>query len=301
MTPGGVDREWLEFVAHLMSTRLVELPVEPIAHQLNRTFRGVGCAFSTPRTTGSLDGGLFAPDTQLDGLKAEFGLRQEGSVAPLQRVRRVHPIVRLHPIRLHYRATGCAPLLQVSDVPSRFVDHAIRGAWLEATAAWRCSEQIVFPLASGGDRAFALARDQRFHPQEMEAAGRIWRLLIGLDRQVQALACSRTCSAAAQVVRLTPRELAVLGQLAAGLTAVSIARRLSMSPRTVHKHLEHVYAKLGVTDRLSAVLRARDAGILPGHGDAQGARSRPDPSEKTRRDAVDENGRGHVARAPSEA
>jgi hypothetical protein len=30
----------------------------------------------------------------------------------------------------------------------------------------------------------------------------------------------------------------------------------------VHKHLEHLYRKLGVRDRLMAVQRARDAGVL---------------------------------------
>jgi DNA-binding CsgD family transcriptional regulator len=65
--------------------------------------------------------------------------------------------------------------------------------------------------------------------------------------------------------RLIPRELAVLDQLADGLTAASIGRRRwASSVRTVHKHLERVYAKLNVADRLSAVLRARDAGVLPG-------------------------------------
>jgi DNA-binding NarL/FixJ family response regulator len=45
-----------------------------------------------------------------------------------------------------------------------------------------------------------------------------------------------------------------------GMTAVAIAHRLDISPRTVHKHLENLYAKLGVSDRLGAVLRLRDAG-----------------------------------------
>jgi len=31
----------------------------------------------------------------------------------------------------------------------------------------------------------------------------------------------------------------------------------------VHKHLERVYAKLGVSDRVSAVLRAQRLGLLP--------------------------------------
>ncbi|MBM7809251.1 helix-turn-helix transcriptional regulator [Saccharothrix algeriensis] len=62
---------------------------------------------------------------------------------------------------------------------------------------------------------------------------------------------------------LTDRELAVLGVLAEGLTADAIARRMDISPRTVHRHLQHLYRKLGTTDRLSAVLRAQSLGLLP--------------------------------------
>jgi DNA-binding CsgD family transcriptional regulator len=61
---------------------------------------------------------------------------------------------------------------------------------------------------------------------------------------------------------LTRQESAVLGYLADGLTASAIARRLGASPATVRKHLQNVYAKLGISDRLGAVLRARDLGLL---------------------------------------
>ena len=56
---------------------------------------------------------------------------------------------------------------------------------------------------------------------------------------------------------LTARELEVLELLAQGLLATSIASRLSLSPRTVHKHLGNIYDKLGVHDRLVAVSLAR--------------------------------------------
>jgi ATP/maltotriose-dependent transcriptional regulator MalT len=42
-----------------------------------------------------------------------------------------------------------------------------------------------------------------------------------------------------------------------------VARRLVVAERTVHKHLERVYAKFGVSDRVSAVLRAQRIGLLP--------------------------------------
>lgn len=51
---------------------------------------------------------------------------------------------------------------------------------------------------------------------------------------------------------LTERELQVLDLLVQGMLATSIAARLDLSPRTVHKHLGNIYEKLGVHDRLVA-------------------------------------------------
>lgn len=52
---------------------------------------------------------------------------------------------------------------------------------------------------------------------------------------------------------LTPRENDVLGWLAKGKTNRDIAEILGMSPRTVNKHLEHIFVKLGVETRSAAV------------------------------------------------
>ncbi|WP_345062657.1 helix-turn-helix transcriptional regulator [Leifsonia kafniensis] len=54
---------------------------------------------------------------------------------------------------------------------------------------------------------------------------------------------------------LTPRELTVLTLVAAGSTNAAIAGHLSCSPRTVAKHLEHVYSKLHVSNRAAAAAR----------------------------------------------
>lgn len=52
---------------------------------------------------------------------------------------------------------------------------------------------------------------------------------------------------------VTARESEILEALAAGLTPTQVARRLEISPRTVHKHLEHAYRKLGVTHLAAAI------------------------------------------------
>lgn len=55
--------------------------------------------------------------------------------------------------------------------------------------------------------------------------------------------------------RLSVRERQVLQLVVEGCTDRAIGHRLDVSVRTVHKHLEHAYAKLGVNNRTSAALR----------------------------------------------
>jgi DNA-binding NarL/FixJ family response regulator len=60
---------------------------------------------------------------------------------------------------------------------------------------------------------------------------------------------------------LTPREAEVLSWLAKGKTNRDMAEILGMSPRTVNKHLEHVFEKLGVETRAAAAaLASRELG-----------------------------------------
>jgi DNA-binding NarL/FixJ family response regulator len=61
---------------------------------------------------------------------------------------------------------------------------------------------------------------------------------------------------------LTPREIEVLRLLAGGLTNRQISRELVVSAATVKVHIEHLLAKLGVSDRTQAAVRASRAGLL---------------------------------------
>jgi DNA-binding NarL/FixJ family response regulator len=69
-------------------------------------------------------------------------------------------------------------------------------------------------------------------------------------------------AAAPGPVGLTGRQRQVLALLGDGLTVQAIARRLCLSPRTVGKHLERMYRRLGTSDRLSTVLQAQRFGLL---------------------------------------
>jgi DNA-binding NarL/FixJ family response regulator len=61
---------------------------------------------------------------------------------------------------------------------------------------------------------------------------------------------------------LTPREMEVLALLAAGRSSKEIALRLVISPRTVSTHVQHILAKLDVSNRARAIALAHRAGLV---------------------------------------
>jgi len=62
--------------------------------------------------------------------------------------------------------------------------------------------------------------------------------------------------------RLSPREREVLELLTKGQTNREIARKLTVSVSTVKIHVEHILAKLEVSDRTQAAVRAIEMGLL---------------------------------------
>jgi len=63
-------------------------------------------------------------------------------------------------------------------------------------------------------------------------------------------------------VDLTSREIEVLKQASLGLTVGQIGTRMTLSPRTVETHLANAYRKLGARNRVQALSRASNLGLI---------------------------------------
>ncbi|RYC03822.1 helix-turn-helix transcriptional regulator [Nocardioides zhouii] len=116
-------------------------------------------------------------------------------------------------------------------------------------------------------RLAVFARPDRFSHDDFELLRFCAGPLGAVDRHLHLLDDGRTApaerSGQADSAGLTRRELEVLALLSQGLMARSIGLSLGVSPRTVNKHLGNVYRKLDAHDRLVAVKKAQDFGILP--------------------------------------
>jgi DNA-binding CsgD family transcriptional regulator len=86
------------------------------------------------------------------------------------------------------------------------------------------------------------------------------RVLEAVGREVGAFFKVRPC--VPDDAGLSPRELEILELVAEGLSAAEIASRLVLSRETVRTHIRNLHAKLGVGDRVSAVVKAMRAGLI---------------------------------------
>jgi DNA-binding response OmpR family regulator/DNA-binding CsgD family transcriptional regulator len=120
-----------------------------------------------------------------------------------------------------------------------------------ATADWLQAQTVR--VATGDDLLpYTLARSGRRLVFALhEATGDDEWLVVLTESSDQA-----TIEAIAVAFRLTAREAEVLYWVVRGKTNRDIGDILTLSPRTVHKHLEHVFEKLGVETRTAAASMA---------------------------------------------
>jgi len=177
-------------------------------------------------------------------------------------IRAQEVLARLHTHARNARITRMArDAVDVAGMGVVFVDTRGRIAWRSPQAAlWlHALEEPVAPgllpasleaaLAPGAAIAVGTATGMRLSVRNLGAAALgETMLLFAIQRERPA---ARLADAA-----LTPRETEVLSWLAKGKTNRDIGEILGTSPRTVNKHLEHIFEKLGVETRAAAAALA---------------------------------------------
>ena len=152
-----------------------------------------------------------------------------------------HPLVRFHGYgggRVTQRISDCLP-------PAQFRRTALFNDYYRRIGI---DHAVALPLRVGAGMlvSFVLNRSRRdFAERE--------RALLDLLRPQLA----RLYARATRLDRLTARESQVLHWVALGKSDRQVAAILGISPRTVQKHLQNVYPKLGVESRTAAALAAR--------------------------------------------
>jgi ATP/maltotriose-dependent transcriptional regulator MalT len=136
------------------------------------------------------------------------------------------------------------------------------------------NHQLAFPLQVGDfdlDSLLVSRADRDFTDQELDLAELLHPVLTALAVHFKTAESAGGHPVDGPVEDLTAREMTVLSLLTEGLTAEALGRRLRISPRTAGKHLEHIYRKLDVCDRLMAVQRARELGLITASPDSSQA------------------------------
>jgi HD-GYP domain-containing protein (c-di-GMP phosphodiesterase class II) len=177
--------------------------------------------------------------------------------------------VRLHPYYVERILIRCGPLKELAEVASSHHERMDGSGYHRKAKA---------PSLSAGARllgtadAFRAMTEPRPHrpalshseaTEELDRACREGRLDTPCARAVlEAAGQAHKPSRSAWPAALTDREIEVLRLLATGLSNKLIARRLTISPKTVGHHVEHIYAKLDVSTRPGATLFAMEQGLV---------------------------------------
>lgn len=117
---------------------------------------------------------------------------------------------------------------------------------------------MSIPFGSGGEvaRVIACRDSEGFSDGEVEAARLLQPVLTGCLRQSRMMEQLRTDPLSEEAMRergLTAREAEIFCRLASGKTSQAVGQELSISVRTVEKHVQNIYARIGARNRSEAI------------------------------------------------
>jgi DNA-binding NarL/FixJ family response regulator len=128
-------------------------------------------------------------------------------------------------------------------------------------------DEIVFSAMQAGARGYLLkgaAQEEIDRALKAVVAGEAI-FGPGVAARVLGMFSGATIGRTDAFPELTPREREILELVAQGRRNAAIAAALSLAPKTVANHLSSIFAKLQVTDRSAAIVRARDEGLGRSH------------------------------------
>lgn len=170
-----------------------------------------------------------------------------------------------HPLVNHYRATGSGEPVMISDFLTQQRFHRL-GLYAEFFRGIPVEHQVALSLPGPDQQVIGVAMSRARHDfcDEDRALLSVLRAplmaaLLRARRRRQARQIY-TAMGYTELADLTEREIQILRLVADGRTNASIAHALEVSPRTVAKHLEHIYRKFGVSSRAAAVSRMTTPG-----------------------------------------
>jgi putative nucleotidyltransferase with HDIG domain len=176
--------------------------------------------------------------------------------------------IRLYPYltgRILSRVQGLEAVATVAETHRERLDgsgypRAVSGAALPMTQRiLAAADSYRGSLEPRPHRPALLAEQAAVRLQREADAGRLDPAAVGA---VLAVAGLQPGPRSAGPAGPTAREVEILGLLSRGLTSTEIARRLTISTKTVRNHIEHIYLKAGVTNRTGAALFALEHGIV---------------------------------------
>ncbi len=184
---------------------------------------------------------------------APDGAISVGDRACFDRFFESHPLVRYH------SSVPGGGASRISDLPAarRFRESALYNEYYRRIGI---DHVVAVPLMVDRDLlvSFVLNRAGRdFSDQELAFLDLVREPMSALYRN---LFTREKRQGGFSQLPITLRERDVLSWVAAGKTDREIAEILGTSPRTVQKHLQHIYEKLGVETRTAAVMRAMECG-----------------------------------------
>lgn len=149
------------------------------------------------------------------------------------------------PLARHTRPGGSGRPIRLSDLQSRGAYRA-SGLYAEVMRPIGVEEILAMSLADETRNLYICISVHR-SGSDFPAA------TVDLLTRLRPLLARRLARLSGARAPLTSRQSQVLALVARGMTDAAIARQLGCSARTIDKHLEHVYRRLGVSCRAAAV------------------------------------------------